>query len=202
MDYPSNLLEKLIDKFTSLPGIGKKSALRIVLNLLKQDANQIDELGNLIKDINTKIKYCEKCNNLSDHNVCSICTDQNRSQETICVVEDLRDVIAIENTSQYHGVYYVLNGLISPLEGVGPEDINIQKLIERLENENIDEVIFALSTTMEGDTTMFYISKQMKNNIKISTIARGISIGGELEYADEITLGRSIKNRIPYNNNQ
>jgi recombination protein RecR len=118
------------------------------------------------------------------------------------VVEDLRDVIAIENTSQYHGVYYVLNGLISPLEGVGPEDINIQKLIERLENENIDEVIFALSTTMEGDTTMFYISKQMKNNIKISTIARGISIGGELEYADEITLGRSIKNRIPYNNNQ
>jgi recombination protein RecR len=202
MDYPSNLLEKLIDKFTSLPGIGKKSALRIVLNLLKQDANQIEELGNLIKDINTKIKYCEKCNNLSDHNVCSICTDQNRSQETICVVEDLRDVIAIENTSQYHGVYYVLNGLISPLEGVGPEDINIQKLIERLENENIDEVIFALSTTMEGDTTMFYISKQMKNNIKISTIARGISIGGELEYADEITLGRSIKNRIPYNNNQ
>ena len=200
MDYPSNLLEKLIDKFTSLPGIGKKSALRIVLNLLKQEPNQIDELGSLIKDINTKIKYCEKCNNLSDHNVCSICNDQNRSQGIICVVEDLRDVIAIENTSQYHGVYYVLNGLISPLEGVGPEDINIQKLIERSDNENIDEVIFALSTTMEGDTTMFYISKQLKNNIKVSTIARGISIGGELEYADEITLGRSIKNRIPYNN--
>lgn len=199
MEYPSQIVKQIVEGFSRLPGIGKRTATRMVLNLLKQTPEEIDELGNLILKIKTDIRYCEQCHNISDTEVCSICGDQNRDRSVFCVVEDLRDVIAIENTNQFKGVYHILAGLISPIDGISADQLNIATLIKRVKEEKPSELIFALSATIEGDTTMFFISRQLKDEkIKFSSIARGIAVGGELEYADEITLGRSILNRIPY----
>ena len=186
-------------QFSKLPGIGKKTALRLVLHLLKADQQNVQEFSKALLKLKSDLHYCKICNNISDEMICSICSDNNRNKEIVCVVEDLRDVIAIENTNHFRGVYHVLGGLISPVDGIGPEDLNIENLIARLEKKEIKEMIFALSATMEGDTTTFYITRRMNGaDIKASTIARGISVGGELEYADEITLGRSILSRVPY----
>jgi recombination protein RecR len=199
MEYPSQIVKQIIEGFSRLPGIGKRTATRMVLNLLKQTPEEIDELGNLILKIKTDIRYCEQCHNISDTEICTICSDQNRDRSVFCVVEDLRDVIAIENTNQFKGIYHILAGLISPIDGISAEQLNIASLIKRIKEEKPSELIFALSATIEGDTTMFFISRQLKDEeIKFSSIARGIAVGGELEYADEITLGRSILNRIPY----
>lgn len=199
MDYPSQIVKQLVDGFSRLPGIGKRTATRMVLNLLKQDPMQIDELGNLILKIKSDIRYCKQCFNISDTEICSICDDHARDSAVICVVEDMRDVIAIENTNQFKGTYHVLGGLISPMDGISAEQLNITSLVNRVNEIKPAELIFALSATIEGDTTMFFISRQLKSsNIKFTSIARGIAVGGELEYADEITLGRSILNRIPY----
>jgi len=199
MEYPSQIVRQIVENFSRLPGIGKRTATRMVLNLLKQTPEEIDELGNLILRIKTDIRYCEQCHNISDTELCSICGDPGRDKSIICVVEDLRDVLAIENTNQFKGTYHILNGLISPIDGISAEQLNIASLIKRVKEEKPTELIFALSATIEGDTTMFFISRQLKEEaIKFSSIARGIAVGGELEYADEITLGRSILNRIPY----
>lgn len=187
---------------SKLPGIGKKTALRLVLHLLKRDEEQTESLAHSLKTMRTQVKYCQKCHNLADHDICSICSSNKRDQSLICVVEDTRDVLAIENTAQYKGLYHVLGGIISPVEGIGPSDLQIDSLIARLrgaEGEQVREIILAISPTMEGDTTAFYLQKKLKPfNLKISTIARGIPIGGDLEYADEVTLGRSILSRIAY----
>ncbi len=197
--YSSKLLEDAVNELSRLPGIGRKSALRLALHLLKQDNAQVERFGNSIIKMRNEIIYCNRCHNISDSETCEICASPKRDQNTICVVEDIRDVMAIENTSQYLGLYHVLGGIISPMDGIGPHDLNISSLVERVRNGNIKEVVMALSTTIEGDTTNFYIYKQLKDfNIEITTIARGISIGDELEYADEVTLGRSIINRTPY----
>lgn len=199
MEFPSKIVEEAVLQFSRLPGIGKKTALRLVLHLLKSDEEQARRFADSLVKLKTDINYCRLCHNISDGDICGICADKSRSHEVICVVEDLRDVMAVENTSQYRGVYHVLGGLISPIDGVGPENLAIDSLQERIIKGEARELIFALSATMEGDTTAFYISKKVKDfNLKITTIARGISIGGELEYADEITLGRSILGRIPY----
>jgi len=199
MDYPSKIVEEAVRQFSKLPGIGKKTALRLVLSLLKHEDNDVQQFADSLVRLKKDLKYCIRCNNISDEDICGICADDRRIKEIICVVEDLRDVMAIENTNHYKGVYHVLGGLISPVDGIGPSDIAIEPLLVRLKEENINEIIFALAGTMEGDTTTFYISKRMKDmEIKITTIARGISVGGELEYADEITLGRSISGRIEY----
>jgi recombination protein RecR len=199
MEFPSKIVEDAVLQFAKLPGIGKKTSLRLVLHLLKQDKAQVEQLSQALVKLKTDLKYCKECHNISDSDLCNICADERRHHEVICVVEDLRDVMAIENTSQYRGVYHVLGGLISPVDGIGPEDIRIQPLYERIERTGTSEIIFALAATMEGDTTAFYISKKLKDtNLKLTVIARGISVGGELEYADEITLGRSILGRIPY----
>jgi recombination protein RecR len=199
MEFSSKIVEEAVGQFSKLPGIGKKTALRLVLHLLKQDDQMAQDFSKSVLKLKSDLKYCRECNNISDTDICAICTDPRRSRETVCVVEDMRDVMAIENTNQFRGVYHVLGGLISPIDGIGPSDITIEPLIERLGKEEPKEVIFALAATMEGDTTAFYISKKIKDlNLKITTIARGIAIGGELEYADEITLGRSILGRIPY----
>lgn len=199
MNYPSLLIEEAVNELSKFPGIGKKSALRMVLFLLKQQTHEVERMGNAIINLKQNIKYCKVCNNVSDHETCNICTNSKRDSETICVVEDLRDVMAIENTNQYHGVYHVLGGLINPIGGVGPDSLNIDSLIARAKNGKTKEIIMALSATVEGDTTVFYLNKKlMETGIKISTISKGIAIGGELEYADEITLGRSIVGRIPY----
>lgn len=199
MEYPSQIVRQIVEGFSRLPGIGKRTATRMVLNLLKQTPEEIDELGKLILKIKTDIRYCKQCHNISDTEICSICSDQSRDKSVICVVEDLRDVIAIENTNQFKGTYHILDGLISPIDGISAEQLNIASLIKRVKEEKPAELIFALSATIEGDTTMFFISRQLKDEeIKFSSIARGIAVGGELEYADEITLGRSIINRIPY----
>ncbi|MES2796964.1 MAG: recombination mediator RecR [Bacteroidota bacterium] len=200
MNFPSKLIENAVNEISRLPGIGKKSALRLVLNLLKRDEKQSHDLAEAIVNMRTKITYCKQCFNVSDNDLCIICASPKRDQATICVVEDLPDVLAIENTSQYFGLYHVLGGIISPLEGIGPSDLKINELIARVENNSeIKEIILALSPTMEGDTTAFYLTKKLKAfNLKISSIARGIPIGGDLEYADEITLGRSILSRIKY----
>jgi recombination protein RecR len=199
MEFSSKIVEEAVGQFSKLPGIGKKTALRLVLHLLKQDDKMAQDFSSSVLKLKSDLKYCKECNNISDTDICAICADTRRSRETVCVVEDLRDVMAIENTNQYRGVYHVLGGLISPIEGIGPDDITINPLIDRLSTNDTKEVIFALAATMEGDTTAFYISKKIKDlNLKITTIARGIAIGGELEYADEITLGRSILGRIPY----
>ena len=199
MNYPSVLIEEAVNELSKFPGVGKKSAMRMVLHLLKQQETDVVKLGKAIIKLRTEIKYRTRCGNVSDTDTCNICNNTKRNQHTICVVEDLRDVIAIENTAQFTGTYHILGGLISPVNGVGPDDLNIQKLIERIKAEETTEVIMALSATMEGDTTVFYLSRKLREfNINISTISRGIAIGGELEYADEITLGRSIALRVPY----
>ena len=200
MDFPSKILENTVNEISKLPGIGKRTALRLALHILKQPENHIDALADSIKNLRKKINFCSECYNLSDNEICEICLNPNRQNGELCVVEDIRDVMAIENTSQFKGRYHVLNGLISPIDGVGPADLKIDSLIEKIRGGKIKEVIFALSATMEGDTTIFYINKNLSSfEIKISTIARGIPVGDELEYTDEITLGRSILKRIPYN---
>lgn len=199
MDFPSKALEEVVDHFAKLPGIGKKTALRLALHVLKMEDHQVGSFSKSLDRLKTHLHYCEQCYNVSDNNTCSICLDMNRDRTRVCVVEDLRDVIAIENTHQFRGLYHVLGGLISPVDGVGPEELNIRQLILRLVENPVEELIFALAATMEGDTTAFYISRQLREHeITISTLAKGIAIGGELEYADEITLGRSITGRIPY----
>lgn len=199
MNYPSVLIEEAVNELSKFPGVGKKSAMRMVLHLLKQQEQDVIKLGEAVIKLRTQIKYCKRCGNVSDADICNICNNPKRNHHNICLVEDLRDVIAIENTSQYNGTYHVLGGLISPVNGVGPDDLNIALLVERIKTEEITEIIMALSATMEGDTTVFYLSKKLKDlPVNISTISRGIAIGGELEYADEITLGRSIALRVPY----
>lgn len=199
MNYPSKLIENAVNEVSKLPGIGKKTALRLVLHLLKREEETTLALAESLTQLRTQIQYCRKCHNISDADVCAICANAMRDRSIICVVEDTRDVLAIENTSQYKGLYHVLGGIISPIEGVGPNDLHIDSLIRRIPESEVKEVILALSPTMEGDTTAFYLTKKLKPfDLKISTIARGIPIGGELEYADEITLGRSIMTRVAY----
>lgn len=202
MNFSSKLLENAVNEFSRLPGVGQKSALRLVLHLLNQSEQDVTRFSNALTDLKSQIKYCKNCHNISDHEQCEICMSLKRDKGLICVVEDTRDVMAIENTNQYRGLYHVLGGLISPMDGIGPTDLNIEALIQRLQKEEVSEVILALSATMEGDTTIFYLYKKIKDfGIKISTIARGIAFGGELEYVDEVTLGRSIATRIPYERN-
>ena len=199
MDFSSKLLENAVNEVARLPGIGKRTALRLVLHLLKQPIENTNYLTESLQVLRTDVKSCEKCHNISDTTLCEICNNPKRDSTIVCVVEDIRDVMAIENTSQYRGLYHVLGGKISPIEGIGPQNLEIESLIEKVKNNEIKELIFALSSTMEGDTTNFYIFKQIeKFGVATSTIARGISVGDELEYADEVTLGRSIVNRIPF----
>lgn len=201
MNFSSRLLENAVAEFAKLPGVGQKTALRLVLHLLNQDKDEVERFGTAITRLRNEILFCGECHNISDAPVCEICSSHRRDKSTICIVEDTRDVMAIENTNQYNGVYHVLGGLISPMDGVGPADLEIDSLVIRAAAEDVKEVIFALSATMEGDTTIFYLNKRLKDlNISISTIARGIAFGGELEYVDEITLGRSIATRVPYEN--
>ena len=199
MDFSSKLLENAINEVSQLPGIGKRTALRLVLHLLRQPKDQTSHLAEALQTVRQKIKFCKSCHNISDTDVCEICINPHRNEEIICVVEDVRDVMAIESTSSFRGLYHVLGGKISPMDGIGPNDLTIESLVSKVKKGIIKELIFALSSTMEGDTTNFYIYKQIQNyNVITSTIARGISVGDELEYADEITLGRSIVNRIPF----
>ena len=199
MNYSSKLLEKAVEEFAKLPGIGKKTALRLVLNLLNREVNDVTRFATAITSLREEIRFCKKCHNISDIEICQLCSNPSRDNSTLCVVEDIRDVMAIENTQQYRGLYHVLGGVISPMDGIGPQHLNIESLIDKVNSGEVKEIIFALSTTMEGDTTNFYIFKKLKEtSVKVSTIARGIAFGDELEYADEITLGRSIANRLPY----
>jgi recombination protein RecR len=200
MNYPSKLIEDALNELSRFPGIGKKSAMRMVLFLLRENAESVNRLSESITRLRNQVKYCSRCGNVSDDALCNICSSPSRNQHLICVVEDLRDVIAIENTAQYNGIYHVLSGLISPVNGIGPDQLNINKLLQRVEEEKTKEVIMALSATAEGDTTVFYLSKKLQPlGVTISMISRGIAVGGELEYADEVTLGRSIAMRMPYN---
>lgn len=198
--YSSKLLENAVNELSRLPGIGKKTALRLVLHLLKKDTQISLSLGNAIIQLRNEIRFCSVCHNVSDNDMCEICLNPKRNPSLICVVEDIRDVMAIENTGQFNGLYHVLGGIISPMDGIGPTDLNIEALIRRVEHGNVLEVVMALSTTIEGDTTNYFLYKKLKAfpNLEVTAIARGISIGDELEYADEITLGRSILNRMPY----
>jgi len=199
MNFSSKLLEQAVLEFGRLPGVGQKTALRLVLHLLKQPEADVMRFTEALNRLKQEIRYCTTCHNISDHTICEICASHKRDKGLICVVEDTRDVMAIENTNQYQGVYHVLGGLISPMDGIGPSDLQIDSLVSRLEKGGIHEVILALSATMEGDTTIFYLYKKLKDfGIQISTIARGIAFGGELEYVDEVTLGRSIATRVPY----
>ena len=199
MEFASKLLEKAVNEMSQLPGIGKRTALRLVLHLLKQPKEQTSFLAQALVTMREEVKYCNSCHNISDKSICEICANKNRNHQIICVVEDIRDVMAIENTGQFRGIYHVLGGKISPIDGVGPSQLNIVTLVEKVKSGDVNEIIFALSSTMEGDTTNFYIYKQIADcAIIISTIARGISVGDELEYADEVTLGRSILQRIPF----
>lgn len=201
MEFSSKLLEKAVNEMAQLPGIGKRTALRLVLHLLKQPVEQTQFLSQALTTMREEIKFCKSCHNISDVEVCEICNNSARNHKIICVVEDIRDVMAIENTNQFKGIYHVLGGKISPIDGVGPSQLNIHSLVEKVKSGQIEELIFALSSTMEGDTTNFYIYKQIKEcEIKTSTIARGIAVGDELEYADEVTLGRSILHRVPFEN--
>jgi recombination protein RecR len=201
MEFSSKLLEKAVNEMAQLPGIGRRTALRLVLHLLKQPKEQTGFLSQALLSLREEIKFCESCHNISDKAVCGICASNNRDHELICVVEDIRDVMAIENTGQFRGIYHVLGGKISPIDGVGPSQLKIASLVEKVRSGNVRELIFALSSTMEGDTTNFYIYKQIKEfGIVTSAIARGISVGDELEYADEVTLGRSILQRVPFEN--
>ena len=199
MEFPSKLLEQAVDEMSRLPGIGKRTALRLVLHLLRQPEDQTSHLATALVNMKTGVKYCKNCHNISDSELCVLCTNPKREQSLVCVVEDVRDVMAIENTGQFRGLYHVLGGKISPMDGIGPNQLTISSLVEKVQKGEIQELIFALGSTMEGDTTNFYIYRQLEGvPVKISTIARGISVGDELEYADEITLGRSILNRVPF----
>jgi recombination protein RecR len=199
MEFSSKLLEKAVGEMAQLPGIGKRTALRLMLHLLKQPAEQTQYLSQALTTMRDEIKFCVSCHNISDVEICEICSNTSRNHQIICIVEDIRDVMAIENTNQFKGIYHVLGGKISPIDGVGPSQLNITTLVEKVKSGAIDEIIFALSSTMEGDTTNFYVFKQLKEyNVKTSTIARGIAVGDELEYADEVTLGRSIVQRVPF----
>lgn len=197
--YPSKLLEKAVHEFSKLPGVGNKTALRLVLHLLRQNKEEASALGQSIIELCANIRYCKSCHNISDSEVCEICSDLARQQNQICVVESIRDILAIENTQQYHGIYHVLGGIISPMDGIGPSDLHIKPLENKVINGKVEEIILALSTTMEGDTTNFYLYRKFSAyTVKITILARGVSIGDELEYADELTLGKSIVNRTPY----
>ena len=201
MQLPSSLLESAVNEFSKLPGIGKKTALRLVLHLLKKETGEVQQFSDTISRMRREIKFCQRCCNIADADICSICANSMRKQDMICVVENIRDVIAIESTQQYNGIYHVLGGIISPLDGIGPDQLNIESLIQRVSKEHTQEVIFALNPNIQGDTTIYYISKKLKHlPVKITTIARGIAFGGELEYADEMTLAKSISNRIPVEN--
>ncbi|HEY3388479.1 MAG TPA: recombination mediator RecR [Prolixibacteraceae bacterium] len=200
-NFPSKLLENAVNEFAKLPGIGKKTALRLVLHLLKKDTVEVQRFSRALTQLREEVKHCRICRNISDSDTCNICSNPSRDHRTVCVVENVRDVMSIENTQQYRGVYHVLGGIISPMDGIGPADLEIDSLLKRVENGEIDEVIFALSTTMEGDSTNFYIFKKIKgDNLKITTLARGVSIGDEIEYTDEVTLGRSLVNRMLFEN--
>ena len=197
--FPSRLLENAVNEFAKLPGIGRKSALRLVLHLLKQDLQEVEIFGYSLIQLRSEIKHCKVCHNISDTDICSICANPSRNPSIICVVENIKDVMSIENTQQFKGLYHVLGGIISPMDGIGPSDLEVDSLVTRVNEGNTEEIILALSTTMEGDTTNFFIYKKLKNtNVKISTLARGVSIGDELEYTDEVTLGRSIVNRMNF----
>lgn len=200
--YPSLLLENAVNEFAKLPGVGKKTALRLVLHLLRQPEDDVDNFGNTIMQLKHEVHYCKVCHNISDTEICDICANPRRDRSVVCVVENIRDVMSIENTQQYTGLYHVLGGVISPMDGIGPKDLEIESLVERCANDGIAEVILALPTTMEGDTTNFYIYRKLSAMpVKITTIARGVAIGNELEYTDEVTLGRSIVNRIEFKMN-
>lgn len=197
--YPSVLLEKAVSEFSKLPGIGRKTALRLVLHLLRQSDSDVEQFASAIAKVKQEVKYCRVCHNISDDDVCPICSDPRRDTSLICVVENIQDVMAVENTQQFRGLYHVLGGVISPMDGIGPDQLEIQSLVQRVEQGGVSEVILALSSTMEGDTTNFYISRKLAPlDVKLSVIARGISVGDELEYTDEVTLGRSIVNRTPF----
>lgn len=199
MEFSSKLISEAVEQFSKLPGVGKKTALRLTLHLLRLDKQEVQDFGQSFIDLRANINYCEQCHNISESTICKLCSNPERDNSQICVVEDIRDVMAIESTMQFKGKYHVLGGIISPMDGISPSDLNIESLVEKVSRGEVKEVIMALSTTMEGDTTNFYIFKRLNQfNLKISVIARGISVGDELEYADEITLGRSIANRTPY----
>lgn len=201
MEFPSKLIERAVEEFSRLPGIGKKTALRMVLHMLKQPLENVQQFGAAITKMREDIKYCQICFNVSDNDTCSICTNKARKQELVCIVESMRDVLAIENTQNFNGVYHVLGGVISPLEGIGPEKLKIEALFDRLKSTDVNELIMALSPTMEGDTTVFYITKkiqELNREIKITTLARGVAFGGELQYVDEVTLSRALVMRRPY----
>jgi recombination protein RecR len=198
MIFSSSLLENAVNEFARLPGIGKKTALRLVLHLIKKDISEVKVFSEAIQRMREEIKFCSRCHNIADKELCNICANNSRKKEMICVVENIRDVIAIESTQQYNGLYHVLGGIISPLDGIGPDQLQIDSLVERVKQEHNEEIIFALSPNIQGDTTIYYIGKKLKEfPVKITTIARGIAFGGELEYADEMTLARSISNRMP-----
>lgn len=197
--YPSRLLENAVNEFAKLPGIGRKSALRLVLHLLRRDKEEVTAFGESLIQLRSEIKHCKVCHNISDSDVCQICSNPSRNKSVICVVENIRDVMLFENTHQYNGLYHVLGGIISPMDGIGPNELEIGSLIERSQNEDIVEIILALPTTMEGDTTNFYIFRKLKDKpVKVTTLARGVAVGDDLEYTDEITLGRSLTNRVLY----
>jgi recombination protein RecR len=201
MIFSSKLIEDAVQEFSRLPGIGKKTALRMVLQLLKMEKNQVDEFTTAVNRMRHEIQFCSKCHNVSDARLCMICSNPGRNHTKVCVVENMRDVIAIESTQQYSGLYHVLGGILSPLDGIGPDQLNISTLQHRVKNEEVEELIMALSPTIEGDTTVYYIARQLKDEpVQITTIARGIAFGGELEYADEMTLARSIAKRLPIEN--
>lgn len=198
--YPSALLENAVNEFAKLPGIGRKTALRLVLYMLKRTSEEVTTFGQAVIDLRNEVKYCRICHNICDNDICSICSNPGRDSSLVCVVENIKEVMAIENTGQFNGLYHVLGGIISPMDGIGPNDLEIDSLVKRVKEENVSEIILALSTTMEGDTTNFYIYRKLADaQVKISVIARGISVGDEIEYADEITLGRSILNRTSFN---
>ena len=199
VNFSSSTIEKAVEQLSRFPGIGKKTALRMTLFLLKDKPEHVEMLAGAMVDLKTKVKFCSTCGNITESELCNICTSVNRNKKLICVVKDFQDIISIENTGQFNGVYHVLGGVIAPMEGIGPDDLAISELLNRIKNEGVEELVFALSANMEGDTTTFYIARKVEGlNLKMSAIARGIAVGGELEYADEITLGRSILNRVPY----
>ena len=201
MQFSSSLLENAVNEFAKLPGIGKKTALRLVLHLLKLETGHVSQFSDVISKMRSEIKFCQRCYNVADGDICSICANSMRKQEMICVVESIRDVIAIESTQQYNGIYHVLGGVISPLDGVGPDQLNIESLVHRVPKEKTEEIIFALNPNIQGDTTIYYIQKKLQPlSCRVTTIARGIAFGGELEYADEMTLARSLQNRLPVEN--